>query len=60
MNLHDDYSKISAMALEEKKSIALDKWLKAMIPTYYIMVDNATGASCPQMQKYVSPDVAGN
>jgi peptidyl-prolyl cis-trans isomerase SurA len=60
MNLHDDYSKISQMALEEKKSLALDKWLKAKIPTYYIMVDNVTGAECPSLQKYASPDVAGN
>jgi len=60
MNMHDDYSKISSMALEEKKAEALDKWLKKMIPTYYIMVDGATGAGCPNVQKYVSPDVAGN
>jgi len=60
MNMHDDYSKISSMALEEKKAEALDKWLKKMIPTYYIMVDGSTGAGCPNVQKYVSPDVAGN
>jgi peptidyl-prolyl cis-trans isomerase SurA len=60
MNMHDDYSKVSQGALEEKKALALDKWIKKMIPTYYIMVDNATGASCPQMQKYATPDVAGN
>src|SRR5690349_12167829 len=60
MNMHDDYSKISQMALEEKKAEALDKWLKKMIPTYYIMVDASTGAGCPNVQKYVTPDVAGN
>jgi peptidyl-prolyl cis-trans isomerase SurA len=60
MNLHDDYSKISQMALEEKKSLALEKWIKAKIPTYYIMVDMVTRGECPQMQKFVSPDVAGN
>lgn len=59
MNLQDDYSKISQMALEEKKGVTLDKWLKAKIPTYYIMVDNQTVTECPQMQKY-APDVAGN
>lgn len=59
MNLHDDYSKVSAMALEEKKALALDKWLKARIPTYYIMVDNQTVTQCPQLQKY-APDVATN
>lgn len=60
MNLHDDYSKISQMALEEKKGIALDKWLKAKIPTYYIMVDNASTDECPSLEKFVSKDVAGN
>jgi peptidyl-prolyl cis-trans isomerase SurA len=52
MNMHDDYSKISQFALEEKKSKTLDKWLKGKIPTYYIMVDTETGADCPQLQKY--------
>jgi len=52
MNMHDDYSKISQMALDEKKQIAMDKWLKEKIPTYYIMVDPVTSASCPQLQKY--------
>ena len=60
MNLHDDYSKISQMALDEKKAVALDKWMKAKIPTYYIMVDNATTGDCPSLQKFVSKDVAGN
>lgn len=60
MNLHDDYSKISTMALEEKKSLTLDKWLKAKIPTYYIMVDSDTGTDCPTVKKYASPDVANN
>jgi len=54
MNLHDDYSKISQFALEEKKSKTLDKWLKAKIPTYYIMVDTETSADCPQLRKYVT------
>jgi peptidyl-prolyl cis-trans isomerase SurA len=52
MNMHDDYSKISQFALEEKKSKTLDKWLKAKIPTYYIMVETETSAECPQLQKY--------
>ena len=52
MNLHDDYSKISQMALEEKKGLAMDKWLKEKIPTYYIMVDAEASAGCPQLQKY--------
>jgi peptidyl-prolyl cis-trans isomerase SurA len=59
MNLRDDYSKISQMSLEEKKGLALDKWLKAKIPTYYIMVDNETSADCPKVQKYASTDTKG-
>ncbi|MEI9808210.1 MAG: peptidylprolyl isomerase [Bacteroidota bacterium] len=59
MNLTDDYSKISQMALEEKKGIALDKWMRTKIPTYYIMVDNVTSADCPQVQKFASTDGKG-
>jgi peptidyl-prolyl cis-trans isomerase SurA len=51
MNMQDDYSKISQMALEEKKSIAMEKWMKTKIPTYYIMVDEQTGTDCPQLLK---------
>ncbi len=54
MNLHDDYSKISQFALEEKKNKALDKWLQEKIPSYYIMIDPATGADCPKVQKYAT------
>jgi peptidyl-prolyl cis-trans isomerase SurA len=52
MNMHDDYSKISQFALEEKKSKTLENWLKAKIPTYYIMVDTETVADCQQLKKY--------
>lgn len=38
-NLKDDFSKVSARALEEKKNIALDKWFRDHIPTYYILID---------------------
>lgn len=52
MNIHDDYSKIAQAALDEKKSQELTKWLDARIPTYYIMVDNETASSCPQLKRY--------
>lgn len=52
MNLHDDYSKISGFALEEKKNLMLDKWLKEKIPTYYVMVDNDAVVTCPKLQKF--------
>jgi peptidyl-prolyl cis-trans isomerase SurA len=59
MNMHDDYSKIANFALEEKKSKTLDKWMKATIPTYYIMVDNISAGECPLLQKYNTTDSKG-
>jgi peptidyl-prolyl cis-trans isomerase SurA len=52
MNLHDDYSKISQMALEEKKIQAMEKWVQAKIPTYYIMIDEQFFADCPSLNKF--------
>lgn len=51
LNLQDDYSKISQMAQEEKKQLALDKWMKEKIPTYYIMVDDEMG-TCEKLDKW--------
>ncbi|HLF47571.1 MAG TPA: peptidylprolyl isomerase [Chitinophagaceae bacterium] len=51
LNIQDDYSKISQMALEEKKQQALDKWMKEKIPSYYIMVDDEMG-SCELLTKW--------
>jgi len=56
MNMRDDYDKISQLALEEKKSKVLDKWMRERIPTYYIMVDNDVAASCTSLQKFVVPE----
>lgn len=53
MNLRDDYDKIAGFALEEKKAKVLEKWMKEKIPTYYIMLDNDTKASCQTLQKFV-------
>jgi peptidyl-prolyl cis-trans isomerase SurA len=58
MNLKDDYSRVSAAALEEKKSITLEKWMKLKIPTYYIMVDPSTSAQCPLLEKLITPQKA--
>ena len=52
MNMHDDYSRISQFALEEKKAKVLEKWIRDKIPTYYVMVDAATAQECPQLQKF--------
>jgi peptidyl-prolyl cis-trans isomerase SurA len=53
MNLRDDYNKIKQAALEEKKYQALDKWLTAHIPSYYIMID-PDKANCQQLQKWTN------
>lgn len=59
MNIKEDYDKIAAMALEEKKYKTLEQWLDKRIPTYYIMVDpTVSGGSCPQMDKWVSRSTA--
>lgn len=52
MNLKDDYSKISNFALEEKKGQTLEKWIKAKLPTYYVMIDPGTVEECPQLKKF--------
>lgn len=59
MNIQDDYSKISNEALEEKKGLTLDKWLKAKVPTYYIMIDKETAGECTSLQKFNSTEKAG-
>ena len=38
-SLRDDYNRISARALEEKKTAALERWFLAKIPTFYVMID---------------------
>jgi peptidyl-prolyl cis-trans isomerase SurA len=59
MNLGDDYSKISQASLEQKKAEALDKWIKAKMPTYYIMVNDESKVECPKMNLYASTDAKG-
>lgn len=59
MNMRDDYSKISQFALEEKKQKVMEKWMKSMIPSYYIMVDNISAGDCPVLQRYNTTDDKG-
>lgn len=54
MNLHDDYSKISQYALEEKKAKAMEKWLATKLPTYYVSVDPQTENECPKLKKFAA------
>jgi peptidyl-prolyl cis-trans isomerase SurA len=52
MNLKDDYNKIAQHALDEKKAKAMDKWVVAHLPAYYIMIADDFAATCPSVQKY--------
>lgn len=38
-NLMDDYNRIAQRALEEKKNLAMEKWFREHIPTYYVSID---------------------
>lgn len=55
MNMRDDYSKIAQAALEQKKAEALNKWITAKLPTYYISVDS----DCEELAKYKTEDIKG-
>lgn len=50
LNLRDDYNRIATSALEEKKYVALEKWMAEHMNGQYIMLD--TEASCPQLKKW--------
>jgi peptidyl-prolyl cis-trans isomerase SurA len=38
-NLKDDYNKVAQRAIEEKRNLAVEKWFRSKLPTYYVMVD---------------------
>jgi len=52
-NLKDDYDKVAARALEEKKNEALDAWFVKKIPTFYVNIADEY-KSCPEMEKWDS------
>jgi len=52
LNMKDDFSRISAMALEQKKQKVLEKWMREKVPTYYIMIDDEI-KSCTDLIKWV-------
>jgi peptidyl-prolyl cis-trans isomerase SurA len=52
MNFHDDYSKISAMALDKKKADVLNEWLTKMTPTFSITIINENVNGCPLMREF--------
>ena len=55
-NLRDDYNKIASRALEEKKALAVEKWFKQKLPTYYVMIDADYG-NCTSI-KETFPSIA--
>lgn len=38
-NLREDYNRVAARALEQKKQLAMEKWFKENLPRYYITID---------------------
>jgi len=59
-NLRDDYDRIAARALDQKRSAALEKWFVAKIPTFYIMIDGDY-RNCSNLTKWqINPPTAGN
>lgn len=53
LNMKDDFSRISASALEEKKQKTLEKWMKSKVPTYYIMIEDEI-KTCGDLTKWIS------
>lgn len=51
-NIRDDYSKVAALALEEKKNATLEKWFKDHIPTFYVLIDKEF-QSCESVKEWV-------
>ena len=60
-NLRDDYNKIASRALEEKKGLAVEKWFRQKLPTYYVMIDPDYGncASIKETFPVVAQKTAG-
>ena len=59
-NLRDDYDRVAARTLDQKRSATLEKWFIAKIPTFYIMIDGEY-RNCGNLSKWqISPVTAGN
>ncbi len=56
-NLKDDYSKIAARALEDKKNETMEKWVNKKLPTYYLQIDSDYN-SCETLQRWVAQSAA--
>lgn len=51
-NIKDDYSRIAQRALEEKKGDAMEKWINAKLPLYYLSVDPEY-SNCGNISRWV-------
>ncbi|HXB07876.1 MAG TPA: peptidylprolyl isomerase [Puia sp.] len=59
-NLRDDYDRVAARALDQKRTAVLEKWFVTKIPTFYIMIDGEY-RNCANLSKWqISPATAGN
>lgn len=56
-NLKDDYNKIALRALDQKKSLALQRWFESHIGNYYIVIDDKY-AGCPVLAKWQTKKTA--
>jgi len=50
-NLREDYNKVSARALEEKKTKVMENWFKEHITNYYIFID-AEYQTCEELKDW--------
>ena len=51
-NLKDDYDRIAARALEEKKNGVLENWFMKKVITYFVLIDDEYKA-CPEMARWM-------
>lgn len=56
-NLKDDYDKVAARALDEKKNEALEEWFNKRIPTFYVNIDKEY-QSCPELHDWIEKSTA--
>ncbi len=54
-NLTDDYARIQEVALGQEKAEALDVWMNAKMPTFYIRLAPEY-KSCPEMKRWEGTD----
>jgi len=53
-NMKDDYSKVAARALEEKKEKELEKWFRRNASTFFVQLDDEY-YSCPGIKELLAP-----